>query len=76
MRKSIVVAAGGVALAGVAAAAYMPDIRGYVWPSVRAADTPGLVLRVISLAFAPFALAWPHRRLNIRPRHIGVFSAS
>lgn len=40
MKKSIVVAFGGVILAGVAAAALVPDIRGYVWPSVRAADTP------------------------------------
>lgn len=40
MKKSIVAALGGVVLAGIAAAAFVPDIRGYLWPSVRAADAP------------------------------------
>jgi multidrug efflux system membrane fusion protein len=40
MKKSIIATTGGALLAAIAVAAFVPDIRGYVWPTVRAADAP------------------------------------
>ncbi|HWB50220.1 MAG TPA: efflux RND transporter periplasmic adaptor subunit [Stellaceae bacterium] len=40
MRKIVIAAASGAALAAVAAVALVPHLRGYVLPSVRAADAP------------------------------------
>ncbi len=40
MRKAVIGLAGGAVAAAVLAVAAVPQLRGYVWPAVKAADTP------------------------------------